>query len=147
MKAREFFTAEGKQLIEQAISEAEHQTSGEIRVHVETEFKGDVLDRAATVFAQLNMHKTQQRNGVLIYLGIKNRQFAILGDLGINKVVPPGFWDQISTSMGAYFMNADFATGLAVGVKMAGEQLKKYFPYEKDDVNELSNEVSFDTNE
>jgi uncharacterized membrane protein len=147
MKAIEFFTPEGRQLIEQAILEAEKDTSGEIRVHVETEFNGNVLDRAATVFARINMHKTTLRNGVLIYFGIKNRQFAILGDAGINSVVPTDFWDRIKLTMENYFKNSEFAAGLAVGVRMAGEQLRKHFPYQKGDLNELSNEISFDTSE
>jgi len=93
MNASDFFSPEDKKLIEKAIPDAERNTSGEIRVHVETSFKGDILDRAATVFALLNMHKTKIRNGVLIYLAIKNRQFAILGDAGINQVVPDNFWN------------------------------------------------------
>jgi uncharacterized membrane protein len=147
MKASEFFTPEGKHLIEQAIAEAEQNTSGEIRVHIETEFTGDVLDHASNVFASLNMHKTNLRNGVLIFFGIKNRQFAILGDAGINQVVPDHFWDETKTMMESHFKNSEFALGLAVGVKMTGDQLKKHFPYQKEDLNELPNEVSFDTSE
>jgi uncharacterized membrane protein len=147
MNAINFFPPDGQQLIEQAIVEAEKDTSGEIRVHVETEFKGDILDRAATVFAKIEMHKTEHRNGVLFYFGIKNRQFAILGDAGINKVVPPDFWDNIKRVMESHFSNSEFATGLAVGVKMAGEQLKKHFPWQTGDINELSNELSYDTSE
>ena len=147
MNARNFFPPDGQLLIEQAIVEAEKDTSGEIRVHVETEFKGDILDRAATVFAKIEMHKTELRNGVLFYFGIKNRQFAILGDAGINKAVPPDFWDKIKGVMESHFRNSEFATGLAVGVKMAGEQLKKHFPWQTGDTNELSNELSFDTSE
>ncbi len=147
MKASDFFSPEGRKLIEDAIAEAESGTSGEIRVHVETEFKGEVLDRAATVFAKLEMHKTALRNGVLIFFGIKNRQFAIIGDSGINSTVEGGFWDNTKATMEGYFTKSDFASGLAMGIKMAGEQLKKYFPHEKNDVNELSDEISFDTSE
>lgn len=147
INASEFFSPEGRKLIEDSIGIAEQGTSGEIRVHVETEFKGDVLDRAATVFAKLNMHKTALRNGVLIFFGIKNRQFAIIGDAGINNIVPPDFWDKTKATMETCFKNAEFATGLALGVKMAGEQLKAHFPYNKEDINELSDEISFDTSE
>jgi len=147
MKASEFFTPEGRQLIEKAILDAEKNTSGEVRVHVETEFVGDVLDRSATVFARIGMHKTVLRNGVLIFFGIKNRQFAIIGDAGINNVVPGDFWDQTKAAMESYFRNSEYAAGIAAGVRMTGEQLKKHFPFQKDDVNELSNEISFDTSE
>lgn len=147
MNATDFFTPEGRQLIEQAIHEAEQNTSGEIRVHVETDFKDSVLDRAATTFARLKMHKTELRNGVLIFFGIKNRQFAILGDVGINRIVPPGFWDETKSLMESYFKDGAFAEGLAAGIKMAGEQLKKHFPRQTGDINELPNEISFDTSE
>jgi uncharacterized membrane protein len=147
MKASEFFSPEGKQLVEQAISDAELNTSGEIRVHVETAFEGNILDRATTVFARLDMHRTKLRNGVLIFLGLQNRQFAIIGDAGINRVVPADFWDKTKAAMETHFKNEEFALGLAVGIKMAGEQLQKHFPYQKNDVNELPNELSFDTSE
>jgi len=142
MNAADFFTPEGKKLIEQAIAEAELCTSGEIRVHVESAFSGDILDKASAAFALLKMHKTAQRNGVLFFLGLKNRKFAILGDAGINHVVPADFWDNIKKVMEEYFSRSEFAEGLAAGVKMAGEQLKIHFPVQKDDVNELSNEVT-----
>lgn len=147
MNASDFFSPEDKILIEKAILEAERNTSGEIRVHVETSFKGDILDRAATVFALLNMHRTKLRNGVLIFLAIKNRQFAILGDAGINRVVPDNFWNTTKSAMENHFINAEFALGLIAGITMAGEQMKKHFPHQQDDSNELSNEMTFDTHE
>jgi uncharacterized membrane protein len=147
MKASAFFTPEGRELIVQAITEAELDTSGEIRVHVETDFDGDVLDRAASIFARLNMHKTRLRNGVLIFLSIKNKRFAILGDAGINQHVPDNFWNDIKAVMESHFKNSEFAPGLSVGIKMAGEQLKKHFPFQKNDINELPNEISFDSSE
>jgi len=147
MQASEFFTPEGRKMIEDAIRKAELNTSGEIRVHIETSFTGDILDRAATVFARLNMHKTKLRNGVLVFFAIKNKQFAILGDAGINRVVPDNFWNNIKTVMESHFVNSEFAVGLSVGVKLAGEQLKKHFPFQKNDANELSNEISFDSSE
>jgi uncharacterized membrane protein len=143
MSSTEFLTKEQKILVENAIKEAERNTSGEIRVHIETEIKGDVLDRAAYLFEYLSMHKTEQRNGVLFYLATKTRKFAILGDAGINAVVPPDFWDQIKESMKAAFAEGMYAEGLSQGILTAGEQLKKHFPFAKNDVNELSDEISF----
>ena len=147
MKASDFFTPEGRKLIEQAIAESELYTSAEIRVHVETFFKGDVLDRASTVFALLNMHKTGLRNAVLIFFGIQNKQFAIIGDTGINRLVPENFWNDAKAVMEDCFRKSEFAEGLAVGVKMAGDQLRKHFPQQQDDINELPNEISFDSSE
>lgn len=143
MKPSEFFTEEEKVNIEKAIQEAEHNTSGEIRVHIEKDCKIDVLDRAAYIFDKLNMQKTELRNGVLFYLAIEDRKFAILGDAGINAKVPENFWDTIKEAMLEKFKNNEFANGLITGVTQAGEKLKEHFPYQSDDVNELSDDISF----
>ncbi len=141
--AKKFFTTEEKESIENAIREAELNTSGEIRVHIENKFKGDVLDRAAYIFNKLGMKKTELRNGVLFYLAIKNRQFAIIGDAGINAVVPENFWENIKELLADHFKEGKFAEGLSKGIIEAGKILKKHFPYQTDDVNELSDEISF----
>lgn len=141
--AKEFFTQEQIVELKKAIKEAELNTSGEIRLHIEDHAKSEVLDRASDVFAELNMMKTEQRNGVLFYLAVVDRQFAIIGDAGINKNVPENFWDEIKDTMLAKFKEGNFTEGLSQGIKMAGEQLKKFFPYQKDDVNELSDDISF----
>ena len=143
MSVRNFFTTQEKEDITIAIKNAELDTSGEIRVHVENTCKGDVKDQAAYLFEKLEMQKTEQRNGVLFYLAIKNRKFAILGDVGINKVVEDDFWDDIRDHMLNHFRDNNFVDGLVEGITMAGQQLKKHFPYQKDDVNELSDEISF----
>lgn len=143
MKPSEFFTTEEKENIKKAIQEAELNTSGEIRVHIEKDCKIEVLDRAAYMFDQLNMQKTEQRNGVLFYLAVEDRKFAILGDAGINAKVPEGFWDSIKNHMLDKFKNNEFAQGLINGIIQAGEKLKEHFPYQKDDVNELSDDISF----
>lgn len=141
--ATNFFTKAQKKQIAQAISNAELTTSGEIRVHIENKCPGDVLDRAAFIFKQLNMHKTELRNGVLFYLAIKSRKFAIIGDKGINTVVPEDFWDKIKEKMQNHFKEEQFAQGLSEGIKDAGDALQEHFPYQEDDVNELSNDISF----
>ncbi|HCM59369.1 MAG TPA: hypothetical protein DIS74_03155 [Bacteroidales bacterium] len=147
MKASTFFTPEQQETIIRAIAEAEHATSGEIRVHIETSCKVNVLDEAAWLFRKVGMHKTADRNGVLIYLALKERNFAIIGDSGINAVVPPGFWDAIRDHMQQKFSEGLYADGLADGVRMAGEKLREHFPRSKDDVNELTDAISFDNNE
>ncbi len=143
MKSGIFVNNEEKLLIKNAIKSAELNTSGEIRVHIESEIKGDVLDRAAYLFEFLGMHKTKDRNGVLFYFAEKSRKFAILGDVGINTKVPPDFWNKIKEKMADRFSEGKFAIGLSEGIQMAGEQLKIHFSYQKDDVNELSDEISF----
>jgi uncharacterized membrane protein len=146
MSVENFFSSEEKKRITDAIAEAEKNTSGEIRLHAEGHCKIDVLDRAAYVFKKLGMHETEQRNGVLFYLAVHDHKFAIIGDAGINRLVPANFWDEIKETMLGYFKEGKFTDGLAKGILMAGEQLKANFPYHKDDVNELTNEISFDKN-
>ena len=146
MKASTFFTPEQQEAIVGAIREAEHATSGEIRVHIETSCKGDVLDEAAWLFRKLGMHRTADRNGVLIYLALKEHKFAIIGDTGINALVPLGFWDNIRDHMKQRFSEELFTEGLAEGIIKAGEQMKEHFPYAKGDINELTDTISFDIN-
>ena len=144
MKSSQFFNEEQKKLITDAIKEAELNTSGEIRVHIESSCKEDVLDRAAYMFEKLAIHKTELRNGVLFYLSVNDRKFAILGDAGINAVTPDNFWEEIKETILNHFKKNEFDLGLSTGIKMAGQALKEHFPYQKDDVNELSDEISFD---
>lgn len=143
MSAYNFFTDEEKKKIADAIRTAELDTSGEIRVHVEGHCKEDVLDCAAYWFGKLGMDKTELRNGVLFYLAVEDHKFAILGDAGINSKVPGDFWEIIKDHMRAKFKEGFFADGLAEGILMAGEQLKMHFPYQKNDQNELSDDLSF----
>lgn len=143
MKPVEFFTPEQQRLIEAAIAEAEKGTSGEIRVHAESTCSIDVLDRAAWMFKQLAMHKTELRNGVLIYIALADHKFAIVGDAGINNFTGPGFWDEVKESMRTEFSEGRLAEGLAKGVSMVGEKLKTFYPVQQNDVNELSNSMSF----
>ena len=143
MRASHFFSSEQKNLIKQAVADAELDTSGEIRVHIERRCNGDVLDRGAYLFEKLGMHKTDKRNGVLFYLAIDDHKFAILGDAGINAVTPEDFWDVIKDKMQDEFIKGRFTEGLAWGIREAGAQLKEHFPYQDDDVNELPDEISF----
>ncbi|NPA36037.1 MAG: TPM domain-containing protein [Chlorobi bacterium] len=140
---KDFLSEEDKKKIVDAIKEAELNTSGEIRVHIESHCKGNVLDRAAYIFKKLKMHKTAQRNGVLFYLAYKDRKFAILGDAGINSKVPKDFWDKIKENMAAKFKEGKFTEGLAEAIIESGNQLKTHFPYHSDDINELSDDISF----
>jgi uncharacterized membrane protein len=143
MRPSQFFNEEQKKQITDAIKEAELNTSGEIRVHIESDCKTDVLDRAAYIFEKLAIHKTELRNGVLFYLSITDRKFAILGDAGINAVTPDNFWDEIKETVITHFKKEEFAQGLSKGIEMAGNALKEHFPYQTDDVNELSDDISF----
>lgn len=141
------FNSDQKKRIKSAIEEAELNTSGEIRVHLENHCKTEnVLDRAAQMFAQLNMHKTEARNGVLIYMAVKDHKFAIIGDAGINAKVEEDFWDITKEKMLKHFKSGDLTQGLVEGILCAGERLKEHFPYQKNDKNELSDDISFGKN-
>lgn len=141
-QTEDFLTKAEEQEIVQAIVEAEKNTSGEIRVHLEEHSDKDPLVRAQEVFFSLNMQETKARNGVLIYVGVKDKHLAIIGDEGINKVVATDFWDCTKDVIITNFKEANYKEGLVEGVLRAGEQLKKYFPFQSDDTNELPNEIS-----
>lgn len=143
MSAKNFFSEQQKQTIEQAIAQAELNTSGEVRVHIESKCKEETLDRAASIFHELKMDATALRNGVLFYLAVDDHKFAILGDKGINEKVPSDFWNHIKDEMLLNFNKHKFTEGLCRGIEMAGEKLKEYFPLQPGDTNELRNEVSF----
>jgi uncharacterized membrane protein len=141
-KVEAFLTAAEEQEIVQAIGIAEKKTSGEIRVHIEKTTAIDPYDRAKAVFLQLNMHETELKNGVLIYLAVTDKKFAICGDKGINDIVGANFWDSTRDCMMVHFKNGNFKQGLIDGVLKAGEQLQEHFPHQTRDRNELSNEIS-----
>ena len=143
MSPSKFFTAEQKAAMVAAIQQAEKDTSGEIRIHIENRAKQEVLDRAAQVFAELKMHKTALRNGVLIYIALEDHQLAILGDVGINRKVPESFWDKIKNDMVESFKAGKIQEGICRAAIAIGHQLKAYFPCQPDDVNELPDEISF----
>jgi uncharacterized membrane protein len=141
-KVEDFLTKEEEQAVVEAIRLAEMSTSGEIRVHIEIETSLDTFDRAKAVFHELKMDETELKNGVLIYVAVSNRSFIICGDKGINDLVPADFWDCTKEIMASQFKGGNFKQGLIDGISNAGEQLKKYFPYQNNDSNELSNEIS-----
>lgn len=142
--AEHHFTKEEKARITASIRQAELNTSGEIRVHLEKRCKSDnVLDRAAHVFADLGMQKTEARNGVLVYMAVEDHKFAIIGDAGINAKVEDDFWDLTKEKMLKHFKKGELTKGLVEGVLCAGERLKEFFPYQSDDRNELADDISF----
>ena len=143
MKPENFLTAEQQKIVVAAVRLAEKETSGEIRIHIDEDCKGDPVKRAQEVFVKLGMHKTRQRNGVLIYLACNSRVFAIIGDKGINDIVSDGFWNDVADCMSSYFSEGNFTGGLAQTCLMVGEKLKAYFPYKENDINELPDEISF----
>lgn len=141
-RVEDFLTKEDEQAIVEAIRMAEKETSGEIRVHIEKTTSKVHFDRALEVFHNLGMDATELHNGVLIYLAVDDHKFVICGDKGINDLVPKDFWDCTTKIMADQFKTKNFKQGLIDGITRAGEQLKKYFPFQESDANELSNEIS-----
>ncbi|MCR5013179.1 MAG: TPM domain-containing protein [Bacteroidales bacterium] len=144
--ARKLLNHEEDRRVVEAIKQAELNTSGEIKVHIENRCKGDVEQRSLFVFKHLKLDQTQLRNGMLIYLAIKDRKFAILGDEGINEVVGEGFWNDVKDLMLSYFKEGRFTEGLEQGIQRCGEKLKEFFPYQSDDVNEIPDDISYEDN-
>ncbi len=136
---------EDRRIVE-AIKQAELNTSGEIKVRIENHCKGDVEERCLFVFNMLRLNKTKLRNGVLIYLAVKDHKFAIVGDEGINKVVEADFWNDVKDLMLSHFKEGRFADGLEQGIMRCGEKLKTYFPYQSDDINEIPDDISYENN-
>ena len=144
MALADFIPSEGQRRIADAITAAERHTTGEICVHVTPRCRGDVMKRATRTFNRLHLYTTKRRNAVLIFVAYDARKFAILGDTGINDVVPQGFWDGEVEELGRYLKAGRPVDGLCEIIARIGERLSEYFPGERDDENELSNEVTFD---
>lgn len=139
-----FIPVEGQKQIVDAIEKAERLTSGEIRVHIEPKCKSEsAYERAVEVFDQLKMHETAARNGVLLYIAYKSHKFAIIGDKGINEVVPENFWDTAKDLLAGHLAAGSAVGGICTVISMAGENLAKFFPVQEDDINEQSNEISY----
>jgi uncharacterized membrane protein len=141
-KVEEFLTKEEEQEIISAIRIAEKNTSGEIRVHIEASSKKEHYERALEVFYLLKMDTTKDANGVLIYVAVNDKKFVIYGDTGINNLVDKDFWNTTKEVMQKQFKQNNFKQGIVDGILKAGEELKEHFPWQIDDENELSNEIS-----
>lgn len=144
MSPKNFFTKEQQERIEKAITDAEKLTSGEIRLHIDKKCSKNVMDRAVEVFNKLGMQKTELRTGVLFYLSIEDKKFAVIGDKGIHEKVTDTFWNKIYSNIIEYFKKNAFTEGLCWAILQAGEQLSANFPIQPDDKNELTNEISFE---
>ncbi|MAU17548.1 MAG: hypothetical protein CMH46_18635 [Muricauda sp.] len=138
----EFLTAKEEEEIINAIVEAEKNTSGEIRVHIESSAKIDHFSRAQQIFHFLKMDNTKEGNGVLIYVAVDDRKFVIYGGEGIDKVVPKGFWDATKDVIAGHFKKGNFKQGIVEGILMAGKELEAHFPWNHNDVNELNDAIS-----
>lgn len=143
MKPVDFLDREGQEMVVNAIREAEKNTSGEIRVHIDDVCETDVYEKAVEVFRFLGMDRTAEKNAVLIYVACNSKVFAIIGDKGINEAVPEHFWTDIISMVREKFAEKKFAEGLAEAIRATGLKLSAYFPYRENDVNEQPDEISY----
>ncbi|MCL6267797.1 TPM domain-containing protein [Flagellimonas myxillae] len=141
-KVEDFLTFEEEQDIVAAILEAEKNTSGEIRVHIESTAKMDHFSRAQQLFHFLKMDNTKEENGVLIYVAVEDKKFVIYGDTGIDRAVPKGFWESTKEVISSHFQNGNYKQGIVEGVLRAGKELRAHFPWDQTDTNELSDAIS-----
>jgi uncharacterized membrane protein len=144
MNAKTFFSEAEQQQLVQAIADAELNTSGEIRLHLVDHCKQDPMQEAISTFEKLGMTKTELRNGTLLFVAVKDKKMAIIGDKGINDLVPDDFWDSVKNTIVGHFSKHQYVDGLCQGIHEVGLKLKQHFPYQQNDQNELSNEISFD---
>ena len=144
MHQKDFLNSLDQERIRAAIDVAEQQTSGEIRVHIQSSARGEIRQVAERTFERLGMTKTELRNGVLLFVCCEEQRFVILGDSGINERVPAGFWDDIAARLTIRFKAGEFTEGIVDAIHSAGDELRTFFPRQKGDVNELTNEISVD---
>lgn len=145
--SKHIFNEEEEKRIVHAITEAEKETSGEIRVHIEPKCKDDAFARAKEVFQKHKMHQTKHHNGVLVYVATDDKKIAIFGDKGIHDHVGQSFWDDTLELMTNHFKSGNFETGLVEAIAQIGHKLKHRFPHEIGDKNELNNDISYDDSE
>lgn len=138
----DFLTAEQEQEIVKAIRLAEKNTSGEIRVHLERTTQKEVMERAFEVFHFLKMDETRLRNGILFYVAVDDKKFSVIGDNGINEVVPDNFWNSVKDLVIGEFKKGNYSNGLVQGIVETGTKLKEFFPYESNDQNEIDDTIS-----
>ncbi|MBW8244514.1 TPM domain-containing protein [Muricauda oceani] len=141
-QVEEFLTAEEETDIVNAIVEAENNTSGEIRVHIEGSSKIDHFSRAQQVFHFLKMDNTKEGNGVLLYVAVDDKKFVIYGGEGIDRAVSKGFWDTTKDVIASHFKKGNFKQGIVEGILMAGKELQTHFPWQHNDTNELNDAIS-----
>ncbi len=141
-KLEDFLSPKEEQLIIQSIQKAEKNTSGEIRVHIEETCKNLPIQRAQEVFCKLRMDATKNHNGVLFYVAVASKKFAVIGDKGIDKVVPNDFWESVKDPLIAAFKQGEYLQGIVNGIEECGLKLKTFFPHQSNDKNELPDEIS-----
>ncbi|MEN8185715.1 MAG: TPM domain-containing protein [Bacteroidota bacterium] len=137
-----FLTDGEEEKVIEAIQKAEKETSGEVRVHIENKHNKSAMERAKELFHILHMDNTKNDNGVLFYVSVEDKEFAIIGDKGIDDVTPDDFWENVKNRVCDEFAKGNHSDGLILGIIEAGQKLREFFPYEDDGKNELPDEIT-----
>jgi len=127
----------------EAIQSAEEHSTGEIRVHIDSNTKGDQAKAAVKVFEELCMNKTAHRNAVLFHVNFEQKYLTIIGDTGIHEQVHQSYWDHLHDEITSEFAKGNYYKALRSAILETGVELKKYFPVTGENHNELSNEITF----
>ncbi len=143
MKLNDYLNKKEQVAILQAIRDAENQTSGEIKVHIENRCEKELLKRAESVFHLLLLHETEHKNGILIYIAFQDKKVAILGDTGIDALTPENYWENEVSTLIQQFKQQNFAAGIVQTIQAIGDKLQTFYPIQDNDVNEISDEISF----
>ena len=140
----QFLDSSEKEIVEEAVKNAEGATSAELKLVIVRHCWGKIQEKAARIFRKNGLHRTKEKNCVMIMLVLANREFLIHGDEGIHKHVGQGFWDETRSMMLEHFKNDEFGKGLASGIESIGAKLTEFYPYTEDDTNEVSNEIAYE---
>jgi uncharacterized membrane protein len=143
-RAQTFLTREERARVLEAVARFENVTSGEIRVHLAEHSHGEPTLAAVRTFERLGMTRTRERNGVLLFVSVRDRRVAVVGDAGIHSRVAESFWAEVVRAIEAHFAQGHFTEGLVTGIEMAGFRLAEFFPHRPGDKNELPDSISRD---
>ncbi|UKB78996.1 MULTISPECIES: TPM domain-containing protein [Chryseobacterium] len=127
----------------EAIQSAEDHSTGEIRVHIDSNTENRDAKTAFDVFKKLDMDKTADRNAVLFHVNFEKKYLTIIGDIGIHEKVRQSYWDHLHDYITAEFAKGNYHKALKSAILETGLELKKHFPVEGENPNQLSNEITF----
>ncbi len=138
-----FLTNQQISSLVEAIQSAEEHSTGEIRVHIDSNTDNDNAKTAFRVFEELCMAKTAERNAVLFHVNFHQKYLTIIGDTGIHEKVHQSYWDHLHDYITSEFAKGNYYKALKSAILETGLELKKHFPVTGENANELPNEITF----
>lgn len=142
MRTKEFLSKLEHEQIVQAIRDAESKASGQIRVFVQRgKLSVDPVTLAQKKFQRLGMHKTRERNAVLILVAPREHKFAVVGDIAIHEKCGDEFWQRVVDGMRIHFREEKFSRALTEAIHQVGDVLAAHFPRTSASSNELPDDI------